>query len=77
MGRGDSRLQPMSGPFFFDHDALAEVAAQNHEAFRSARPFPHAVFDGLLPDEVVQGALDEFPDLTSGRIGPVPNGPMP
>jgi len=32
-----------------------------HEAYRSARPFPHAVLDGLFPDAVLDEVLAEFP----------------
>jgi hypothetical protein len=48
-------------PYFFDHDALVQVGLEHRDSFRVARPFPHAHFDGLLPDAVVQAALDEFP----------------
>jgi hypothetical protein len=31
------------------------------DAYAEARPFPHAVIDGLWQDDVLQGVLDDFP----------------
>jgi Rps23 Pro-64 3,4-dihydroxylase Tpa1-like proline 4-hydroxylase len=47
--------------FFFDPGLLHEVARCHREAFRTARPFPHAVIDGLLPEAVLDEVLGEFP----------------
>jgi 2OG-Fe(II) oxygenase superfamily len=32
-----------------------------HEQYVSAQPFPHAVIDGLFPDDVLDGVLADFP----------------
>lgn len=34
-------------------------------AYASAAPFPHAVFDGLLPADLLRAVLTEFPDAPS------------
>src|SRR5438270_6642934 len=47
--------------FGFDPDQLAAVAAARHQEYGSARPFPHAVIDGLFPDAVLDDVLAEFP----------------
>jgi hypothetical protein len=39
-----------------------EAAAHD---YATAEPFPHAVFDGLLPEALLQAVLDEFPDAPS------------
>jgi hypothetical protein len=40
---------------------LAAVPRALHEPYVAARPFPHAVIDGLFPDEVLRTVLAEFP----------------
>lgn len=47
--------------FFFEAGALNELAWSRREAYTSAAPFPHAVFDGLFPDHVARRLLAEFP----------------
>ena len=47
--------------FFFDPAALAELANQRGDAYRSAQPFPHTVIDGFLPDWVIDTTVSEFP----------------
>ena len=47
--------------FYFDPDDLARVAEQNREAFKTASPFQHVVFDDFLPQEVVDLLIGEFP----------------
>jgi Rps23 Pro-64 3,4-dihydroxylase Tpa1-like proline 4-hydroxylase len=47
--------------FYFDPDTLhtrAEAAAQ---AYQTATPFPHAVIDHLLPDDIARRLAREFP----------------
>jgi hypothetical protein len=51
----------MQRPFQFDRQQLLELAAAHREDYRAARPFPHIHFDGLLPEWVLDGVLDEFP----------------
>jgi hypothetical protein len=36
-------------------------------SYKSAKPFPHHVFDNLFPDEVLDGLLAELPPLTSEK----------
>jgi hypothetical protein len=52
---------PDAAPYFFDREALRAVAREHASAYRDASPFPHAVFDGLLPPEVLRRVLSEFP----------------
>jgi hypothetical protein len=40
---------------------LREVAASGAQAYRHAQPFPHAVFDDLIPSDVLERALAEWP----------------
>ncbi len=47
--------------FAFDRTTLAPIAAQVAPEFAAAQPFRHAVIDGLLPDQVLDAVLDEFP----------------
>jgi Rps23 Pro-64 3,4-dihydroxylase Tpa1-like proline 4-hydroxylase len=51
-------------PFLFDPDVLLPIAEANHDAFVNAEPFPHVVLDNLLPDEVLDQVLSEFPKPT-------------
>ena len=37
-----------------------KLAAELHDAFRSARPYPHVVIDDFLPSDLVDGLADEF-----------------
>jgi hypothetical protein len=52
-----------SGPdwFFFDRVALLERATSERMRYRAAKPFPHIVLDGLLPDDVLHRVVAEFP----------------
>ena len=40
---------------------LAADPQQLREQYRTARPFPHIVLDGLFPDALLEGVLAEFP----------------
>jgi len=40
---------------------LSRDPAALRDAYASARPFPHAVLDGLFPDELLDGVLADFP----------------
>jgi Rps23 Pro-64 3,4-dihydroxylase Tpa1-like proline 4-hydroxylase len=55
------------GLFYFDPDALLPLARSRHEEFVTAEPFPHAVFDGLVPGELLNEILDEFPEALDER----------
>src|SRR5688572_7354026 len=48
-------------PFRFDRTELLALAESRHEAYVTAAPFPHAVFDDFLPEEVLDEILTEFP----------------
>ena len=52
-------------PFLFDADALSVRATKQREAYARASPFPHAVLDEFLPEEVAQFALEQFPEPSS------------
>lgn len=58
--RGGARSAPSW--FAFERDHLQEVARSAHDMYQSARPFPHAVIDGLLPDSVLDQVANEFPE---------------
>lgn len=45
------RSLPAFEPWSFDRAALVELGRNTHAAYRAARPYPHAVFDGVLGDE--------------------------
>lgn len=47
--------------FYFERDALARLAEQKGESFRSAQPFQHCVFDDFLPQDVFDLLVREFP----------------
>ena len=44
------RSLPAVEPWSFDRTALVELGRTHQRAYREARPYPHAVFDGLLGD---------------------------
>ncbi|GAB5544424.1 MAG: hypothetical protein SangKO_041840 [Sandaracinaceae bacterium] len=48
-------------PHFFERAPLLAAASAARERWARARPFPHAVIDGLLPPEVVTEAARAFP----------------
>jgi 2OG-Fe(II) oxygenase superfamily len=48
-------------PFFFVRRTLLPIAEANRVAFAAATPFPHLVVDNLLPDDVLDRAVTEFP----------------
>ena len=47
--------------FSFDRARLAELAAAHSAGYQGAYPFPHAVIDDLLPIDLVEEVLAEFP----------------
>ena len=50
-----------------DPKALLETALRNRRKFQEATPFSHVVIDGLFPDDVLLGVLDEFPSRNEQR----------
>jgi Rps23 Pro-64 3,4-dihydroxylase Tpa1-like proline 4-hydroxylase len=50
-----------SAHFFFDREALRALAAERRLAYRDARPYPHAVFDGFLGEELACSLARAFP----------------
>jgi hypothetical protein len=50
----------------FQAERYQQVARQHREAYAAAQPFPHAVLDDFLPEDVCDRLLDEFP--SPGRI---------
>ncbi len=57
-----ARASEGTGPtFFFDREALRALAATKREAYRAARPFPHAVFDRFAGDELSVALAAAFP----------------
>lgn len=53
--------------FTFARDALLERGRELAARYRAARPFPHAVLDGLLPDRLVDACAAEFPNAGDER----------
>ena len=49
-------------PFQFERDQLLALAERTHQDYVSAEPFPHAVIDDFLPEEVLDEVLGEFPE---------------
>ena len=47
--------------FFLDPDTLKARVSADRIGYEAARPFPHAILDGLVPDDVLSAVLDEFP----------------
>jgi len=48
-------------PFVFDPVRLGTLAAQHRIAYSQATPFPHVVIDDLLPAEVLEDLVADFP----------------
>jgi hypothetical protein len=48
--------------FQFDREQLGALAESKREAYAAAAPYPHAVMDDFLPEEVLDEVLAEFPD---------------
>lgn len=53
----------MQGPslFFFDREALLELATRRAAEYQGATPFPHVVIDDFLPTEVAETCEHDFP----------------
>lgn len=48
-------------------DRLLELARTNADAYRSAAPFPHGVFDDFLPEAALRAAVESFPSAEDPR----------
>jgi 2OG-Fe(II) oxygenase superfamily len=53
--------------FFFEPDTLLPLAESRREEFAGAEPFPHIVIDHLVPDDVLEEVLKEFPEPEDDR----------
>jgi len=58
-GRASSVSIPAFG---LDRDRLLALADRHADEYRQAHPFPHVVLDDVLPAEVLDRILEEFPD---------------
>ena len=47
--------------WFLDRKSLKSLGLARREAYRVARPFPHAVFDGFLGDACARALAEQFP----------------
>lgn len=47
--------------FFFDRKRLRALALERRDAYRDARPYPHAVFDGFLGEPIARALARVFP----------------
>src|SRR5262245_889651 len=52
----------MRAPFFFDAAQLEARARASAPMFAAAKPFPHIVWDELLPSDVAAHAAHVFPE---------------
>ena len=50
---------------YLDPASLARVAARHRAEYAAAEPFPHVVLDGVLPEEMLDIVLAEFPSPDS------------
>lgn len=50
-----------NAPHFFERAVFRKAALEARERFQEARPFRHAVIDGLLPSQTVAEAARAFP----------------
>ncbi len=58
--RGDAAID--ASRFAFDRRWLQDLAVSHRDAYRVAAPFPHAVIDGLVPAQVLEAVVAEFPE---------------
>jgi hypothetical protein len=55
------RTLPATPSFAFDGLALAARGVERRQAYEGARPYPHAVFDAFLGDELATALAADFP----------------
>lgn len=53
--------------YFFDPDRLRTLAADLHDSFVNAHPYPHIKVDDFLPPEVLEPVLAEFPEADAAQ----------
>jgi hypothetical protein len=60
--------------FFFEPNALEAQVQRSGLGYQRAYPFPHAIFDDFLPQQMAERIADEFPDAhcPSFRFYPFP-----
>lgn len=56
----------MFEPYYLSDDRLSQLADTSRDRFRGAEPFPHVVFDGFLPEWVLDQVVTEFPQPGDG-----------
>jgi len=57
----NEELRRRAQSFAFDRAQLRDVATSLAEEYQHAQPFPHFVIDDLIPDEVLDAVVAEFP----------------
>ena len=57
----DTATQRQAPAFALDRERLRELAALHGPTYAGARPFPHAVIDGFLPEWAGDAVVAEFP----------------
>jgi Rps23 Pro-64 3,4-dihydroxylase Tpa1-like proline 4-hydroxylase len=58
----DSKALELIPAFYFDQEYLQDLAEKHREAFAKATPFPHAVIDNFLPENIIELLAKEFPN---------------
>lgn len=58
-------MQNVLMPFVFKIDELAQLAMKHRDDYANAKPYPHVIIDGFLPDAYADMALEVFPDRES------------
>jgi hypothetical protein len=54
-------LERIEPSFFFDRKKLRAIGLEHRDTYRDARPYPHAVFDRFLGDEIASALAERFP----------------
>jgi hypothetical protein len=54
-------VSTITPPFLLDPPMLDALAAERADAYQAAQPYPHGVFDGLIPADVISACVAEFP----------------
>jgi 2OG-Fe(II) oxygenase superfamily len=63
---GEYRSRSLVPSSFVDQNRLYTIAAERAEAYASAKPYPHAVIDGLFPEELLDQVVAEIPASGKG-----------
>lgn len=51
--------------YLLPYSLLCQGANETHQAYLDAKPFPHGIIDGLIPEAVLRAVLEEFPSPDS------------